>query len=155
MSAAGVSGVLTPLPLAYACAREEYPMNHESSLGNATPARTRDDQHPPDQNARNTPDDLRRMLIESERDHACDPCEAGRLFDLLATDFDQARVEIVAMHRRRNRCRRCANFRRPGLSDGYCIARADLVLAYGRLHLLPADRGAWCAQFEFTEGEDR
>lgn len=44
-------------------------------------------------------------------------------------------------------CRRCASFRRPGLSDGYCGGRDDLPPAYTPGHplrQLPEDRGASC-----------
>lgn len=45
-------------------------------------------------------------------------------------------------------CRRCAHFTRPGLSSGYCGAGVlGLVLAYGYLSALPADRGAACDEF--------
>lgn len=45
-------------------------------------------------------------------------------------------------------CRRCAHFTRPGLSSGYCGAGVlGLVLAYGYLSALPADRGATCDEF--------
>ena len=45
-------------------------------------------------------------------------------------------------------CRRCEHFAWPGLSDpGYCGRRSDLAVAYGYLHVLPADRGAGCVEF--------
>jgi hypothetical protein len=52
-----------------------------------------------------------------------------------------------------NRCRRCSHGRRPGLSDGYCVHRQDLPLAYGHLRELPADRGARCGSLLDSEGE--
>lgn len=45
-------------------------------------------------------------------------------------------------------CRRCASFRRPGLSDGYCGGRDDLPPAYTPGHplrQLPENGGASCS----------
>ncbi len=44
-------------------------------------------------------------------------------------------------------CRNCTHWRRPGLSDGYCVARHDLPAATALLHELPADNGASCSRF--------
>jgi len=48
-------------------------------------------------------------------------------------------------------CSTCAWFRRPGLSSGYCSIRADLPIAYGLLHELPADRGVSCMAYLISE----
>lgn len=72
----------------------------------------------------------RQALVEMYR---LDP---GATFDLVAD-----------MARRVLRCRRCAHFRRPGASVGYCVGRDDLPHAYGLLHHVPSERGAWCSAF--------
>lgn len=51
-------------------------------------------------------------------------------------------------------CATCRHLRRPGLADGYCVKRADLVPAYGPSHplrQLPADRGQTCGEWEVSE----
>lgn len=49
-------------------------------------------------------------------------------------------------------CQRCRHIRRPGLvTNGYCVARADLPLAYGADHplrQLPGDGGVFCSGWE-------
>lgn len=48
-------------------------------------------------------------------------------------------------------CGTCRHVRRPGLADGYCIARADLPPAYGTDHplrKLPALGGVDCGDWE-------
>lgn len=74
--------------------------------------------------------------------------ELDQAASALQLDLELAAELVLGMRDRLNRCRRCAHGRRPGLSDGYCIHRQDLPLAYGMLRELPADRGAWCESFE-------
>lgn len=76
----------------------------------------------------------REVLVEMYR---LDP---GATFDLVAD-----------MAKRVLRCRGCIHFRQPGASDGYCVGREDLLHAYGLLHCIPADGGAWCPKFRPTE----
>ncbi len=94
------------------------------------------------------PDALLQML---------DGCLAAGLYDaneraLLVRLFDDDEAGVASliedMHARIDRCRTCQHFRRPGLSEGYCVTRGDLPAAYGLLREQPADRGAWCSAFE-------
>ena len=51
----------------------------------------------------------------------------------------------------KGRCMTCAEFRRPGRSDGYCGGRDDLPPAYTEGHplrKLPADLGETCQKFK-------
>lgn len=64
----------------------------------------------------------------------------------------RATLDLVAdMATRVLRCRRCAHFRRPGASDGYCVGRDDLPHAYGLLRHIPSDGGAWCSIFRLID----
>jgi hypothetical protein len=74
--------------------------------------------------------------------------EPALLPALVAADVDATRVLIADMASRIGRCRRCAHFARPGMSDGYCTGRDDLPELYGQMHSLPADLGAGCGDFE-------
>ena len=67
---------------------------------------------------------------------------------MYATDPASAQVLLAEMHARIGRCYRCQHFTRPGLSDGYCTGREDLAHAYGFMHDLPPDMGAWCNNFK-------
>lgn len=67
---------------------------------------------------------------------------------MVALDVDATRLLIADMASRIDRCRRCAHFARPGMSDGYCTGRDDLPVVYGQMRSLPADRGAGCDHFE-------
>ena len=67
---------------------------------------------------------------------------------MFALDPDGTRGLIEAMHSRIGHCRRCRHFRRPGLSDGYCVQRADLRHVYGAMRALPGDAGAHCRMFD-------
>lgn len=67
---------------------------------------------------------------------------------MVALDVDATRGLIADMASRIGRCRRCAHFARPGMSDGYCAGRDDLPEVYGQMHSLPADMGAGCDHFE-------
>ena len=67
---------------------------------------------------------------------------------MLALDAEGTRGLIEAMHSRIGRCRRCRHFRRPGLSDGYCVRRSDLRRAYGAMRALPSDAGTHCRLFD-------
>ncbi len=49
---------------------------------------------------------------------------------------------------RSDRCRRCARHLRPRLFGGHSTGRDCLPEVSGRMHSLPADRGATCSQFE-------
>jgi len=75
----------------------------------------------------------------------CSP--AADLAHLLRTYADAIAAEPIA--ELVQTCGRCEHLARPGLiDDGYCDgARPGLTLAYGYLHVLPADRGADCAEF--------
>lgn len=48
-------------------------------------------------------------------------------------------------------CGTCQHIRRPGLADGYCLSRSDLLPAYGTGHplrLRPEDNGVTCGSWE-------
>lgn len=64
-----------------------------------------------------------------------------------AVDPQGTRALIESLHDQVPTCRRCAHYRRPGLSAGYCIERDDLPPAYALLRELPGDGGASCKTF--------
>lgn len=66
---------------------------------------------------------------------------------MLALDLEGTRKLIEAMHDWIASCGRCAHFRRPGRSDGYCTGRDDLPIVYGLLRALPDDEGMRCPRF--------
>ncbi|MCO5102190.1 MAG: hypothetical protein M9885_15075 [Burkholderiaceae bacterium] len=67
---------------------------------------------------------------------------------MFALDAEGTRRLIEAMHAEIRSCRRCRHFRRPGLSDGYCVGRDDLPSVYGLLRALPDDKGLRCDAFD-------
>ena len=86
-----------------------------------------------------------------------DDCIAGDLYgdedretlaQMHTTDPAGTKFLVAEMHARIERCYRCQHFTRPGLSDGYCAGREDLVHAYSFMHYLPPDKGAWCDNFK-------
>ena len=70
------------------------------------------------------------------------------LEQMYTTDPAGTQFLVAEMHARIGRCYRCRHLTRPGLSDGYCTGREDLAHAYGFMHDLPPDKGAWCDNFK-------
>lgn len=98
--------------------------------------------------------ELQRMVADCRRARIFTETQLDRAESMVARDDVRAARLIRVMWSMTRRCDRCQHFRRPGLSDGYCVGdREDLVQAYALLRVLPDDRGARCAQFEPTEGE--
>ena len=86
-----------------------------------------------------------------------DDCNAADLYgdedretleQMYTTDPAGTQFLVAEMHARIGRCYRCRHLTRPGLSDGYCTRRENLVHAYGFMHYLPPDKGAWCNNFK-------
>jgi len=94
------------------------------------------------------PADLAALFDACERIGLYGDEDRAALPTMFALDPDGTRGLIEAMHSRIGRCRRCRHFRRPGLSDGYCVRRSDLRRAYGAMRALPSDAGTHCRLFD-------
>lgn len=94
------------------------------------------------------PADLATLFDACELVGLCDDHDRAALPAMFALDPDGTRGLIEVMHSRIGRCRRCRHFRRPGLSDGYCVRRADLRHVYGAMRALPSDAGTHCRMFD-------
>lgn len=101
----------------------------------------------PEPSAVPLPGDLRALADACAKAGLYDDADIAALRSAFALDPGGVRWLIEDMHRRIQSCRRCAHFRRPGLSGGYCTGRDDLPIVYGFMHALPDDDGRACGQF--------
>lgn len=70
----------------------------------------------------------------------CDPARRWTMAITVvaAADTDATRALGADMTSRIDRCRRCAHFVRPGMSDVYCTGRDNLPEVYGEMRSRPA-----------------
>jgi hypothetical protein len=94
------------------------------------------------------PAELLALFDACARAGLCDDADRAALPAMFALDPEGTRKLIEAMHDRIASCRRCAHFRRPGRSDGYCSGRDNLPIVYAFLRALPDDEGMRCEVFE-------